>query len=120
VGITPRYYESSGEILWQVAPQTRAFGWFNEDWEAVVWVCGEARAILRADVADFLFNGCKLEVSTDESVRRISRCVDDYAQGLRLKAFQYLNVGCGCCAPKLDAISPDWFEDGFVEKELVA
>jgi hypothetical protein len=47
-------------------------------------------------------------------------CVDDYAKGLRLKAFQYLNVGCGCCAPELDAISPDWFEEGFVEKELVA
>jgi hypothetical protein len=27
--------------------------------------------------------------------------------------------GCGCCAPELDAISPDGFEDGFVEKELV-
>jgi hypothetical protein len=36
-----------------------------------------------------------------------TRCVDDYAQGLGLQAFQYLNVGCGCCAPKLDAISPD-------------
>jgi hypothetical protein len=23
------------------------------------------------------------------------------------------------CAPELDAVSPDWFEDGFVEKELV-
>jgi hypothetical protein len=53
------------------------------------------------------------------SVRHIPGCVDGYAQG-RLKAFQYLNVGCGCCAPELDAISPDWFEDGFVEKELVA
>jgi hypothetical protein len=55
---TARYYESSGEILWQVAPQTRAFRWFSEVWEEVVWVCGEARAILRADAADFLFNGC--------------------------------------------------------------
>jgi hypothetical protein len=120
VVITSRYYESSGEILWQVAPQTRASRWFSEDWEEVVWVCGEARVILRADAADFLFNGCQLEVSTDESVRHIPGCVEDYAQGLRLKAFQYLNVGCGCCAPELDAISPDWFEDGFVEKELVA
>jgi hypothetical protein len=32
------------------------------DWEEVVRVCGEARAVLRAD---FLFNGCQLEVSTD-------------------------------------------------------
>jgi hypothetical protein len=52
--------------------------------------------------------------------RRMRAFGDDYAQGLRLKAFQYLNVGCGCCTPELDAISPDWFEDGFVEKELVA
>jgi hypothetical protein len=83
-------------------------------------VCGEARAVLRADAADFLFNGCQLEVSTDVSVRHIPGCVDDHAQGLRLKAFHYLNVGCGCCVPELDAISPDWFEDCFVEKELVA
>jgi hypothetical protein len=48
VVITSRYYESSGEILWQVTPQTRAFRWFNKDWEEVVWVCGEARA----DAAD--------------------------------------------------------------------
>jgi hypothetical protein len=61
-----------------------------------------------------------LEVLTDESVRHILWCVDDYEQGLRLETFQYLNVGCRCCAPELDAISPDWFEDGFVEKELVA
>jgi hypothetical protein len=59
-------------------------------------VCGEAGAVLRADEADFLLNGCQLEVSTDESVRHIPGCVDDYAQGLRLKAFQYLNVGCVC------------------------
>jgi hypothetical protein len=58
-------------------------------------VCGEARAVLRAEAAYFLFNGCQLEVSTDESVRHIRGCVDDYAQGLRLKAFHYLNVGCG-------------------------
>jgi hypothetical protein len=96
VVVTSRYYESSGEILWQVAPQTRAFRWFNEDWEEVVWVCGEAIAVLRAD---FLFNGCHLEVSTDENVRHIAGCFDDHVQGLRLKAFH--------------------FEDGFEEKELV-
>jgi hypothetical protein len=45
-------------------------------------VCGEARTVLRADVADFRFNGCQLEVSTDESVRHIAGCVDNYAQGL--------------------------------------
>jgi hypothetical protein len=33
-----------------------------------------------------------------------------------LKTFKYLDVGC---APELDAVSPDGFEDGFVEKELV-
>jgi hypothetical protein len=36
-----------------------------------------------------------------------------------LKAFWDLDVGYGCCAPKLDALSPNVFEDGFVEKELV-
>jgi hypothetical protein len=120
VVITSRYYESSGDILWHVAPQACAFRWFSEDWEEVIWVGGEARTVLRADADDFLFNGCQLEVSTDESVRHIPGCVDDHAQGLQLKLFQYLNVGCGYSAPELDAISPDWFEDGFVEKELVA
>jgi hypothetical protein len=36
-----------------------------------------------------------------------------------LKAFYDLDVGCGCCAAELDAVIPDGFEDGFVEKELV-
>jgi hypothetical protein len=45
-------------------------------------VCGEARAVLRVDAADFLFNGCQLKVSTDESVRHIPGCVYDYAQGI--------------------------------------
>jgi hypothetical protein len=50
--------------------------WFNENWKEVVWVCGEVRAVLRAD---FLFNGCQLEVLTDDSVLHKPRCVDDYA-----------------------------------------
>jgi hypothetical protein len=68
VVITSRYYESSGEILWQVALQTHAFRWFHEDLEEVVLVCSEARAVLRADAADFLFNGCQLEVSARTAV----------------------------------------------------
>jgi hypothetical protein len=67
---------------------------------------GETSAILVAVVAEFFFDGRHLEVPTDVIVRHIPRCVDDYAQGLRLKTFQYLNVGCGCCAPELDAVSP--------------
>jgi hypothetical protein len=51
--ITSRYYELSGEILWQVSLQTLAFRRFSEDLEEVVWVCGEARVVLRADAADF-------------------------------------------------------------------
>jgi hypothetical protein len=75
--------------------------------------------MLRAVAADFFFDGCQLKISTDVIVPHLPGCVDDYAQGLWLKAFQYLNVGCGCCDPELDALSPDGFEDGFVEKELV-
>jgi hypothetical protein len=83
-------------------------------------MCAKVSTILRAVATGFFFDGCQLEVSTDESVRHIPGCVDNCAQGLRLKAFHYLNVGCGCCAPELDARSPGWFEDGFVEKELLA
>jgi hypothetical protein len=45
-------------------------------------MCAEASTILRAIATDFFFDGCQLEVSTDVSVRHISRCVDVYAQGL--------------------------------------
>jgi hypothetical protein len=44
-------------------------------------MCAEASTILRAVVTEF-FDGCQLEVSTDEIVRHIPGCVDDYAQGL--------------------------------------
>jgi hypothetical protein len=56
-------------------------------------MCAEASAILSAVTTDFFFDGCQLGVSTDVSVRHIAGCVDDYAQGLWLKAFQYLDVG---------------------------
>jgi hypothetical protein len=72
-------------------------------------MCAEASAILVAVEADFFFDGRHLEVSTDVIVLHIPWCIDDYAQDL----------GCGCCAPELDAISPDGFDHGFVEKELV-
>jgi hypothetical protein len=39
-----------------------------------------------------------------------------HAQGFRLKTFQDIDVGCGSRAPELDAVSPDRFEDGFVQK----
>jgi hypothetical protein len=38
--------------------------------------------MLGAVAADFFFNGCQLEVSTDVIFRHIPGCVDDYAQGL--------------------------------------
>jgi hypothetical protein len=41
-------------------------------------VCSEARAVLRSDAADFLFNGCQLEVLADESVRHIPGCINYY------------------------------------------
>jgi hypothetical protein len=33
-----------------------------------------------------------------------------------IESVLYLDVECECCAPELDAISPDGFEDGFVEE----
>jgi hypothetical protein len=50
-------------------------------------MCAEAGAILVAVAADFFFDGSHLEVSMDVIIRHMPRCVDDYAQGLRLKAF---------------------------------
>jgi hypothetical protein len=45
-------------------------------------MCAEASAILVAVAADFFFDGSHLEVLKDVIVRHISRCIDDYAQGL--------------------------------------
>jgi hypothetical protein len=35
-------------------------------------VRGEARVVLRADAADFLLNGCQLDVSTNECSAHVS------------------------------------------------
>jgi hypothetical protein len=45
-------------------------------------MCGETSAILVAVAADFFFDERHLEVKVDVIVRHISRCIDDYAQGL--------------------------------------
>jgi hypothetical protein len=50
-------------------------------------MCAETSAISVAAAADLFFDGSHLEVPTDVIVRHIPRCIDDYAQGLRLKAF---------------------------------
>jgi hypothetical protein len=77
-------------------------------------VCSEASAVMGGVAVDFFFEGCQLKVSPDKSVRHIPWCVYYHAQGFRLEAFQYLDVGCGSRAPELDTISPDRFEDGFI------
>jgi hypothetical protein len=53
----------------------------------VIWMCAEASAILVAVAADLFFDGSHLEASTDVIVRHIPRRIDDYVQGLGLKAF---------------------------------
>jgi hypothetical protein len=45
-------------------------------------MCGKTSGILVAVAADFFFDGRHLEVPTDVIVRNITRCIDDYAQGL--------------------------------------
>jgi hypothetical protein len=79
-------------------------------------MCGETSVILVAWAADFFFDGSHLEVPTDVTVRHIPRYVDYYAQGLWLKAFEDLDVWCGCCAPELDAVSPQY--DGKYDAEF--
>jgi hypothetical protein len=79
-------------------------------------VCGEASAVMGAAVAYCFLNWWSLKVAPDKSVRHIPRCVDYHAQGFRLEAFQALDVGWGSRAPQLDTVSPDRFEDGFVQK----
>jgi hypothetical protein len=46
-------------------------------------------------------------------------CVYYHAKCFRSEAFQDLVVRCGNRAPELDTVSPDRFEDGFVQKETV-
>jgi hypothetical protein len=79
-------------------------------------VCSEASAVMGVVVANFFLNWWNVKVSPDKSVRHIPWCVYYHVQGFRLEAFQDLNFGCGSRAPELDTISPDRFEDGFVQK----
>jgi hypothetical protein len=79
-------------------------------------VCSEASAVMGAVVAYIFLNSWNLKVSPDKGVRHIPSCVYYHAKGFRLEAFQDLDVGCGGRAPELDTISPDRFEDGFVQK----
>jgi hypothetical protein len=78
-------------------------------------VCSEASAVMGAAVAYCFLNWWNWKVSPDKSVRHIPRCVYCPAQGFRLEAFQDLYAGCGNRAPELDTISPNRFEDGFVQ-----
>jgi hypothetical protein len=41
----------------------------------VVWVCAEARAVLRDVAADVFFNCWRLESSSDSRIRQEPRCV---------------------------------------------
>jgi hypothetical protein len=83
-------------------------------------VCSEASAAMGAVAAYCFLNGWNLKVSPDKSVQHIPRCVYCHAQGLRLEALQDLDVGSGGRAPQLDTVSPERFEDGFVQKQFVA
>jgi hypothetical protein len=58
-------------------------------------VCSEASAVMGAVVANFFPNSWNLKVSPDKGVRHIPWCVYYHVQGLRLEAFQDLDVGCG-------------------------
>jgi hypothetical protein len=80
-------------------------------------VCGEASAVVGAVAAYCFLNWWNWKVSQDKSVWHIPWCIHYHAQGFRLEAFQDLDVGCGSRAPEMDTtISPDRFEDGFVQK----
>jgi hypothetical protein len=48
----------------------------------------EASTVLKAVAADFLFNCWYLEISSDNRIHHISRCVHCHAQGFRLETFE--------------------------------
>jgi hypothetical protein len=83
-------------------------------------VCTEAEAVVRAVVADFFLDRWHVEIVSDNSVRHIPWCVHDLTKGFQLETFQDFDVGCGSRTPELDSISPDGFQDGFVEQDFVA
>jgi hypothetical protein len=72
-------------------------------------VCAEASTALRAVAADFFFNCWYLEISSDNRIRHVPRCIHYNAQRFRFETFKAIYVGSGSCTPKLYSISVDWF-----------
>jgi hypothetical protein len=70
-------------------------------------VLAEASTVLRAVVADFLFNCWYLEIPLDNHIQHIPRCVHYHAKCLRLETFQNFYVACGSHTPELYSIGPD-------------
>jgi hypothetical protein len=50
-------------------------------------MCAEASTVLRAVAADFFFNYWYLEISSDNCIGYIAKCVHHHAQGFRLEMF---------------------------------
>jgi hypothetical protein len=51
-------------------------------------MCAEASTVLRAAAEEFFFNCWYLEMSLENRIRHVPRCVHNHAQGLRLETFQ--------------------------------
>jgi hypothetical protein len=71
--------------------------------------------IVRAVMADFVFDCRAAEVPSDEWIRDVPGGIYNLVQDLRLESFQNFNVGGESSAPELYTIGPDGFEYGFIE-----
>jgi hypothetical protein len=76
-------------------------------------VLAEALAVMVAVTADFMFNRWDLEILLYYHIRHLPLRVHYHAQSLRLEAFEYFYVGCGCGSPELYSVGPNWFEYTF-------
>jgi hypothetical protein len=76
----------------------------------------EASTIVKAEAADFFRNCGAVKIPSDERVGDVPGSVHYNAQGLGLESFQDFDVGGGSSAPDLYTVSPDGFENCFIEE----
>jgi hypothetical protein len=80
----------------------------------------ETSTVLRAVVADFVFNCLCMEILLDNCIRHIPRCIHYHVQSFRLEVFQDFYAGSGSCTQESYSVSPDWFKYCFIYEKFVA
>jgi hypothetical protein len=106
--------------IWPVSSQLPVVSLLHEVHYYAIWVCTEARTVLRAVAADFFCNCWCTKIPSDNRIQHVTGCAHYHAQSFQLEAFQDFYVRSGSRIPELYSVSPDWFEYCFLYEKFVA